>query len=231
MNSKYLALLILLPALLPAAAPFKKKPPAPSALDKFIKEANAHAVEQPPGPAGSLWTAGARFENLSGDQRAGHVDDILTILVSEQASAVATGATKSARNSSVSSKVTAAGGPTRPSGPWSNLAASSTQVALDGSGTTSRNTTISNTLTARVTHVLPNGFLVVQAEKTIQVNSEHQVITLRGVVRPVDIQTNNVVQSDQIAQLEIGIDGKGVVGDAIRRPYLIYRFLLGLLPF
>ena len=82
-------------------------------------------------------------------------------------------------------------------------------------------------LTARVTHVLPNGGLVVEASKDIQVNSEHQTITVRGVVRPADIDTTNSVQSDRLAQLEVHVNGKGVVGDAIKRPFILYRLLLG----
>ena len=102
---------------------------------------------------------------------------------------------------------------------------------LNGQGTTSRTTTLSTTLTARVTHVLPDGGLVVEASKQIQVNSEHQLITVRGVVRPADIDATNSVQSSRLAQLEVDIDGKGVVGDAIRRPNFLYRLMLWLLPF
>jgi flagellar L-ring protein precursor FlgH len=79
--------------------------------------------------------------------------------------------------------------------------------------------------------VLPNGGLVVEASKEIQVNSEHQLITVRGVVRPADIDATNSVLSARLAQLEVHIDGKGVVGDAIRRPNFLYRLMLWLLPF
>ena len=62
-------------------------------------------------------------------------------------------------------------------------------------------------------------------------NSEHQLVTVRGVIRPADLTTGNIISSNQIAQMEIKIDGKGVVNDAIRRPNILYRLLLGLLPF
>jgi len=57
------------------------------------------------------------------------------------------------------------------------------------------------------------------------------VVTVRGVVRPADLSTTNVVQSSSVGQLEVKIDGKGVVNDAVRRPNILYRILLGLLPF
>ena len=52
----------------------------------------------------------------------------------------------------------------------------------------------------------------------------------RGVVRPADLLADNTVLSDRLAQLEVRVNGKGVVGDAIKRPFILYRILLGLLP-
>ncbi|MCX6630869.1 MAG: flagellar basal body L-ring protein FlgH, partial [Candidatus Solibacter sp.] len=120
---------------------------------------------------------------------------------------------------------------TRATGPWPNLAKVSGEHQLDGQGETSRETSLSTTVAARVTHILPNGYLVVEGNKAVTVNSEAQVITVRGVVRPTDLSTGNVVQSDQLGQLEVRVDGKGLVGDAIRRPFILYRILLGILPF
>ena len=75
--------------------------------------------------------------------------------------------------------------------------------------------------------MLPNGYLVLEGTKEVVVNSEHQMVTVRGVVRPADLATGNTIQSNQIAQMEIKIDGKGVVNDAIRRPYILCRLLMG----
>ena len=141
------------------------------------------------------------------------------------------GTTKTQRTSSTKNTIAAAGGLTRAAGPLANLAGVSGDTQLAGQGTTSRSTTLSTTLTARVAHVLPNGALVVEATKDIQINSERQTITVRGVVRPADIDATNSVRSDRLGQLEVRVNGKGVVGDAVRRPFILYRLLLGLLPF
>jgi flagellar L-ring protein precursor FlgH len=129
------------------------------------------------------------------------------------------------------SQVSALGGKKSVNGAAQNLLNLSSTQALNGAGTTSRGSTLTTTLSARVTHVLPNGYLVLEGTKDLQVNSEHQVVSVRGVVRPTDLSTGNVIGSNQIAQMEIKIDGKGVVNDAIRRPNILYRILLGLLPF
>ena len=73
--------------------------------------------------------------------------------------------------------------------------------------------------------------LVLEGSKDVQVNSEFQQVTVRGIIRPVDLSPGNVIASNQLAQMEIKINGKGVVGDAIKRPFILYRILLGLLPF
>jgi len=227
----YLACLVL--ALAGAASSRKKQPKAPvlSPLDRYVSEAEIRSAETSNATPGSAWVAGSRLADAARDVRASQVDDILTIVVAEQASAVSTGATKTARASSAAASVSALYGVKNPAGPWANLANVSGNTQLDGSGTTSRTTTISTSLTARITHVLPNGGLVVEAAKDIQVNSERQTITVRGVVRPADIDPTNSVQSTRLAQLEVHIDGKGVVGDAIKRPFFLYRLLLGILPF
>lgn len=223
------ALMLLTPA--GASNSNKKKPPEPSALDKYLQE----ALKQPPIPikpsAGSLWSSASRLTDVGSDVRAVQVDDLVTVLVNEQASAVATGATKTARTSSASSAISALVGPKSPTGGAQNLLNTNTATALDGSGTTSRGATLTTTLSARVTNVLPNGYLVLQGTKDVQVNSEHQQVTVRGVIRPIDLSPGNIISSNQIAQMEIKINGKGVVNDSIRRPFILYRLLLGLLPF
>jgi flagellar L-ring protein precursor FlgH len=223
-------------ALLAAATIAAKKRPAnapvvQSPLDKFVNEARARSLEAPPAAPGSIWVPGSRLADASRDLRASQVDDVLTILVVENASAVASGTTKTQRTTSTKNSVSALAGITKATGPWANLAGVSGDTQLNGQGTTSRDIVISTTLTARIAAVLPNGAMLVEASKDVGINSENQVITVRGVVRPADIGADNTVRSDHLGQLEVKVNGKGVVGDAIRRPFFLYRLLLGLLPF
>jgi flagellar L-ring protein FlgH len=169
--------------------------------------------------------------DLATDARARSAGDMVTIVVNEQASAVSTGQTKTSRASSANASINSLAGPLAAAGRLANLASANSATSLDGSGTTLRQTTLTTTITARVTDVLPNGYLVVEGSKTLAVNSETQVITLRGVVRPADLTNANIVQSGNVAQMELKINGKGVVNDVIRRPNIVYRILLGLLPF
>ncbi|MBK9166038.1 MAG: flagellar basal body L-ring protein FlgH [Bryobacterales bacterium] len=203
----------------------------PTALDRYIREAIEQPAIQVYGGAspGSLWNPAAPLGNLGADLRAAHVDDVVTILVSERAIASASGDTQTARSSSARAGVASLYGPARTQ--LADFLSANGQSQLQGQGATSRESLLTTTLAARVTHVLPNGFLVVEGVKETMINSERQTISVRGVVRPVDLSPANSVRSDRLAQLEVRINGKGVVEDAIRRPHFLYRALLGLLPF
>jgi flagellar L-ring protein precursor FlgH len=225
---------VLLAVLVAPLLPAKKKtptPPPPTPLDRYVNEATARSAEAGATTPGAIWISGSRLADAARDVRASQVDDVLTVVVAEQASAVTSGTTKTARSSSTKNSISALAGVTKAAGPLASLAGLSGDTQLAGQGTTSRQTTLTTTLTARVTHVLPNGGLVVEATKDIQINAERQTITVRGVVRPADIDPTNSVQSNRLGQLEVRVNGKGVVGDAIKRPFILYRLLLGLLPF
>ncbi|MGA2736003.1 MAG: flagellar basal body L-ring protein FlgH [Bryobacteraceae bacterium] len=232
MKPKPFLALALASMLAPAwAAKKTPKPPEPSALERYVAEATAAARANSDASPGSLWSSAALFTDLARDLRASRVNDMVTVLVAENASAVSTGNVQSSRTSSAQASITALGGVTKATGALANLLGTSGDQELKGAGTIGRTTVISTTLGTRVVHVLPNGYLVVEGVKEIRVSSEQQVITVRGVVRPADLGPNNVVQSDLIAQLEVSVNGKGVVGDAIRRPFILYRLLMGVLPF
>jgi flagellar L-ring protein FlgH len=225
-------LTLLVAAALAAGVIPKRKGPEVDPVDLYVQQATRPPEGEAAAPSpGSLWSPTAQYADLGRDLKASMVNDIVTIRVSESASAVSTGATKTERKSTLSSNITALAGVTKAAGPWANLAGLNSDTKLDGAGTTSRQTTLSTTLTARVVRVLPNGYLVLQGDKDIQVNSERQRITVRGVVRPSDLASDNSVPSNRLAQMEVKLNGKGVVGDSIRRPFILYRLLLGLLPF
>jgi len=210
----------------------KKAPPQKSPLDQYLEQSYAKSSSVLPSTSpGSLWSPEARFTGLAMDLRANRVGDIVTIVVAENASAVATGDVKTSRQSTLNSSITAAGGITKATGPWANLAGVNTQSQLNGQGETTRQTTITATVSAHVSRVLPNGNMVIEGLKKVQVNSEDQTILVRGIVRPVDVQTDNTIPSDRISEMEVRVNGKGVVNDSIRRPFILWRLLMGILPF
>jgi flagellar L-ring protein FlgH len=210
----------------------KKKPAeTKSTLDEYVQQVNRRSHGSSSATPGSLYTSTGRLADGFRDVRASQVFDLVTIVVSDSASAVSSGNTNTSRKSSVAASVASGLLPKGSVAALARLANTSNNQQLQGTGTTSRQNTLTTTVTAEVTDVLPNGNLVVRGQKEIAVNSEKQVITVRGIVRPDDLSPVNSVPSDRVARMEIIVNGKGVVNDAVKRPFILYRILLGLLPF
>jgi flagellar L-ring protein precursor FlgH len=225
------SLVTLMPARAASASKKKStKAPTPTLLEQYLKSAAASAEKDESLP-GAIWSPSARLDELGRDLRASHVDDVVTIVVTESVNAVASGVSTSERASSATQSISQLAGIKSPTGALANLLGTTGDQKLNGTGSTSRAATLTATLTGRVVKVLPGGLLLIEGDKNIQVNSEQQSITVRGVIRTADISNANTVASTQVADMEVKVNGKGVVGDAIRQPNAIYRFILGLLPF
>jgi len=197
------------------------------ALAVSLRAQNGGLGESP----GSLYVPSGSLADAGRDVRARALNDIVTIVVNEATSAVNSGVTNTQRTSTAAAGITGLAGNLPKTSALSNLLTSSNAQQLQATGQTSRTSTLTTTLTARVVDVLSNGTMVVEGTKDLSVNSEHQSIFVRGLVRPADLATGNTVQSNQVGNLEIRVNGKGVVNDAIKRPFFLYRLLLGLLPF
>jgi flagellar L-ring protein FlgH len=207
-----------------------QSPPAPSPIDKILADLRAHPQRQPLSP-GSSYDPTGRLSDVSRDLRAANLNDFVTVVISDHSSASSSGTTSAKRKSQADASISALAGVTRATGPLANLAGATGNTQLDGQGLTNRTSDLTTTLTARVIAVLPNGDLIVEGNKIVQINSEKQKVTIRGIVRWNDITPANQVSSDRLADLEVLIDGRGVVNDALKRPNFLYRMLMSLLPF
>ena len=209
----------------------KVNPPTPpSPIDILLAQPTTTEAGPAPGD-GSTFSPDVPLLDLVSDVHARRIGDLVTITVLDQASATSQGTTTSQRTSAATSSVSSLFGPRSATGALSNLANLKSDQQLNGQGTTSRQTTVSTTVSARVLRVLPNGDLIVEGTKLIAINSESQTVNIRGIVRPVDLGPLNTVSSNQVEDMELRINGHGVVADAIRRPNFLYRLLLGILPF
>ena len=119
-----------------------------------------------------------------------------------------------------------------------NLVGASSGTQFKGSGATSRSGTLSATITARVMEVLPNGDLVLEGAREIEINGDRQMVVLTGVARPRDVSDQNVVLSPKIGQLRIRYFGRGLMKDNLKpglagpraqQGVLMMRVLHGLL--
>lgn len=155
--------------------------------------------------------------DLLSDTSARHVNDLVTIRVIETLSA--SGSADSNLGKTGNATVSLPGGKIAD---WIGKALpASTETEFTGTGGTSRNTAFSATLTARVTEVLPNGDLVVEGVREIDINGDRAVVVLTGVVRPVDIQPGNVIPSGMVGQLRIRSFSAGLIKDSLTPGWLV----------
>ena len=207
------------PELAPMAFP---APMVPASQQFLTPPANAqgygpgHAQARPGASANSLWQAGSR--SFFGDQRARNMGDILTVAIQIDDRAQTQNSTQRTRSNEINSGVTnffgleaeaaqAIGGAFDPS----SLIGFGGGSTSTGAGTINRAERINVTVAAVVTHVLPNGNLVIQGRQEVRTNREVRELTVAGIVRPQDISSANVINHTQIAEARISYGGRGDV--------------------
>jgi flagellar L-ring protein precursor FlgH len=180
---------------------------------------------------GSLWSSsGNALGDISGDSKAHKLFDTIVILVAVQTTAAQSGDSSYQRTFQTSSGITGLAGQINTNG-LNPLYNANSATQLTGKGATDSNTTFQTSLTGQVIAVLPSGNLVVEAQRKIFMNNQHEDVTVRGVVRSVDISSNNTVASAALSNLQIEMKGKGIISDSTRPLNPITKAILWLFGF
>ncbi|MDQ2844714.1 MAG: flagellar basal body L-ring protein FlgH [Acidobacteriota bacterium] len=193
-----------------------------------LQQLDSHAVSET--TVGSLWSQSNTLGDLSTDYKAHKVNDTIVIVVAVQTTAAQTGNSSYQRTFQTTSGITGLAGGVNTAA-VNPLFAANSSTALKGAGATDSKTTFQTTLTGQVIEVLPSGNLVVEAQRRIFMNNQHEDVTVRGVVRPGDIGPNNIVSSTQLSNLEIEKKGKGIIADSTRPLNPITKAILWLVGF
>jgi flagellar L-ring protein FlgH len=207
----------------------KAQDSAASKLAQYIKRVGAATAPAP--TTGSLWVPQGRFTELGADDKARNVNDVIIINVLEQTSAASDASVKSQRSFTATSGISGLMGTPGPNSGLQNIFSPNSSHALNGQAQTASNSMLTTSLAAQVVSVLSNGYLVVEAVRQMTLNNQRQTLAVRGVVRPNDIATDNSVLSSQITNLEVELNGKGVLSDGVRPPNKIISTILKLVEF
>jgi flagellar L-ring protein precursor FlgH len=162
--------------------------------------------------------------NLGLDPRARTVNDLVTIRVVESINAAGSADSSLDKNSTAKAGVSQVLGAESWFPDWldsANLVGAATDTKFKGGGSTNRSGALTAMVTARVVEVLPNGDLVLEGVREIDINGDRQVIVLTGVVRPNAIDRANVVPSTQVGQLRIRYFGRGLIKDNLQPGWLV----------
>ena len=218
-----MALAVLLAGAVPARAQDKPADKARAAdnYEVLFQQSldQARVAPLPGANPGSLWMAG-----LAADLRARRVNDLVTIRVVESVTGLGTAESSLDKKSGGSLGVNSLFGlETRLPGSIdpSSLVNFGSNTNFQGGGSTARTGALSAVLTARIEEVLPNGDLLVQGVREIEINGDRQILVLTGVVRPSDINAGNVVPSTAIGQMRIRYFGRGLMKDNLSPGWLV----------
>ncbi|MBI5494560.1 MAG: flagellar basal body L-ring protein FlgH [Deltaproteobacteria bacterium] len=183
----------------PAAAPAPREEAAPGSL---LQEAGSGGI-------------------LFADPRAFRVNDVLIVRIEEVADAQRQSGVEFKRDSQSSHVVKSLPFFNRLGREVNPPIALDPETRLEGEGkdaygtqgATGRSERLLATVPVVVRRVLPNGNLFVEGHRVILVNEEEHHYYVSGVVRPIDIDQQNSIRSNQVADAEIEFVGRGVVTD------------------
>lgn len=166
----------------------------------------------------SLWRTGAKA--FFKDIRAKEVGDILTVRLLLDDKAKMENKTNRDRNDGETQGVPAIlGYETKLSKIFPSavnpdeLLAFKTKHNTEGDGKIDRSEKIELTFAAIVTQVLPNGALAIMGRQELRVNFELRELMLTGVVRPQDIDADNSISDERIAEMRVAYGGRGSLSD------------------
>lgn len=170
--------------------------------------------------AENLMSAG-NWPAMASDQRASRVGDVLTVLVVQAAESSTTMLNNSRRSTNIGGTISA--------GPIDEAADVGVGSSYSGRGEVRRAERLVTQLTVTVSDVLPNGDLVIGGTQNLSINGETTVVGVRGRIRLVDLDNENRIASNRIADAQISYNGQGFVSRS-SRPGLINRIFgfLGL---
>ncbi|WAC75557.1 flagellar basal body L-ring protein FlgH [Roseateles sp. SL47] len=159
-----------------------------------------------PRPAGGGVFVAGRSASLIADTRAFRSGDVLTVVLEEATQASKKADTQMGKDSSHGLTMDL-NGKTR-----------SYSLGADrdftGSAASSQQNTLQGAITVVVQEVMGNGLLRVAGEKSLTLNQGEELVRVAGYVRPADVDSDNRVSSQRVANARILYSGRGALADA-----------------
>ncbi|MBV31906.1 MAG: hypothetical protein CMK36_00495 [Porticoccaceae bacterium] len=152
------------------------------------------------------------------------VGDILTVLLDESTQASRSNEVKTSRESentvmnqalvnNVAGKLGI--GPSLST----NIGPAGGAITSDGSGIAGQAARLTGSISAMVVEVFTNGNLMIVGEKQLALTEGSEFIRIKGIIRPADIQPDNTVLSNRIANAQISYRGSGELASSTKTPW------------
>jgi flagellar L-ring protein precursor FlgH len=194
-------------------------------------KASSLADDPPPRNTARAGVSGGVFApdsvlSLISDSRAFRVGDVVTVTLQETTQASKAAGTTFSKNSDAAiTPLTVAGHAVK-----SDISIDAKR-SFDGNATSTQQNALTGAITVVVQEVMPNGLLKVSGEKNLTLNQGEEMLRLKGYLRPADIDSNNQVSSQRIANAKIMYSGQGTLADANTAGWLTRFFNGPWMPF
>ena len=183
---------------------------------KYVEQMPSKEVEQTHN-LGSLFGTG---DNLFSDKKAMKVNDIVTVLISEQVKASSVGKAQTSESTSASlgganmlvngiNHIAGMAGVSSKLNPLPNQLSSTRN--FQGQGSNTREDKFTATVTARIIKVLKNGNYFIAGSREVLIDGEKNIIRVAGVIRPSDIDSTNTIDSKYISDAKIEYKTEGEI--------------------
>ena len=192
--------------------------------------------------AESLWNRGrANPLTLVAENRARRVGDIVTIVIEEKQKVNNSESVKTEKSSNSTSSLTFQPGKKIEedlddiTGGESLLDSLlpielSSDRDFEGKANFDKSGSFTTRITAVVIDIQPNGNLVVEGRRRVELDGEEKWMTVSGLVRNLDVKSDNTISSALVANADVRYSSKGRLADNTKRGWLD-RFVDFIWPF
>ena len=197
---------------------------------KYVEQMPSKEIEESHN-TGSLFNNG---NNLFSDKKAMQVNDVVTVVITEEVKASSSG--KAQTSESVSSSMglidMGIGAINHIADIKANPLSSplSATRSFQGQGSNTREEKFTATITARIIKILENGNYFIAGSREVLINGEKQIIRVAGVVRPSDIDSTNTIDSKYISDAKIEYKTEGEISRSSDKNWFA-KFLDAISPF
>ncbi len=225
MNMKHIAILGCFVILTGCASLAEPSPDDPNYAPAMPEEQIVEIV-----PDGSIF-ANSRIDSIYTDIKAHRVGDIISVQLEESTSASKNASNKDSKSNKNSITALSLGGKPVTFHGYSTEVGASSSSSFDGSAKASQSNSLRGNISVSVIKVLSNGGLVVRGEKWVMLTNGNEYIRITGIVRSEDVNADNTVSSQKIANARIQYGGTGDFANNTERGWLSKFFNSKWMPF
>ena len=170
-------------------------------------------------PNGSIFNQGA-VNSIYSDIKAQRIGDIITVELQESTSASKNASNQQSKDSSLGLDALKLGGRGVTVNGYDTTASMGANTSFKGQAKVGQSNSLEGNISVSVIRVLPNGNLAVRGEKWLMLNEGNEYIRITGVVRSEDVNADNTVSSQRVANARIQYGGTGDFANTQERGWL-----------